>query len=79
MKEFQAYKKRGTGLLSRVTKSITTMGGSYMLKNRCEEYTKMYEYAQALGDVMGACDRISTRLQAEKTGEICTSASPIWQ
>ncbi|XP_067943314.1 sorting nexin-30-like [Watersipora subatra] len=64
--EFQAFKKKGSGLLSRVTRSLSAMGGSYMLKNRGEEYTSLLEYAQKFGDKIGAFERISTRLVAEQ-------------
>lgn len=51
-----------------MTKSISGLAGSYMLKHRSEEHTRMYEYAQALGDRMGACDRITHRIIAEQIG-----------
>lgn len=66
--QLQAYRKQGTGLLSRVAKSLSTLGGSYMLKRRDEEYTAMYDYAQALGDKMGAFERISSRVVTEHNG-----------
>lgn len=52
-----------------MTKSISTIGGSFMLKNRGEEHTKMYDYATGLGERMGACERITVRLLAEQSGK----------
>ena len=62
------FKKQGTGLLSRMTKSLSTMGGSFMLKNRGEEYTSLCEYAQTFGDKMGAFERITSRIVTEQQG-----------
>ncbi|KAF6018935.1 SNX7 [Bugula neritina] len=64
--EFQVFKKQGAGLFSRVTKSLSTKGGSLMLKNRAEEYSKMYEYAQSFGQKMAVFERIALRVSSEQ-------------
>ena len=44
------------------------MTGSMMLKNRSEHHTKIAEYAQSLGERMGAIDRVTSRLAGEQNG-----------
>jgi len=39
-----------------------------MLKNRAEEYSKMYEYAQSFGQKMAVFERIALRVSSEQNG-----------
>ncbi|XP_050397975.2 sorting nexin-30 [Patella vulgata] len=65
--EFQAHKKQGSGIFSRVTDSLHNMGASYMMKNRPPEFVVMHEYIQTFGEKLGVMDRISQRILKEST------------
>ncbi|XP_033737677.1 sorting nexin-30-like [Pecten maximus] len=64
--EFQAHKKQGSGILSRVSDSIHNISAAYMMKNRSPEFTMMHEYVQSFADKLGVLDRISQRVSKEQ-------------
>lgn len=53
-----------------MTRSLTTMGGSLMLKNRTEEYVEILDYTLAMGERLGAFERISLRVEEEQRGNL---------
>ncbi|KAK3609901.1 hypothetical protein CHS0354_036665 [Potamilus streckersoni] len=65
--EFQAHKKQGTGLISRVSDSIHNIGSSYMLKNRNPDFAIMQEYILMFGEKLAVMDRITQRVVKEQT------------
>lgn len=72
--EFQAHKKHGTGILSRMSDSIHNISASYMMKNRSPEFTMIYDYVQNFAEKLGVIDRISQRIVKEQTDyvlELC--------
>ena len=68
LQEFQAAKKEGTGLFSRVADSFHNISASYMMKNRSDDFTDMTDYIQTFGEKLGVIDRISTRILKEHYG-----------
>ncbi|XP_056017912.1 sorting nexin-30-like [Ostrea edulis] len=72
--EFQAHKKHGTGILTRMSDSIHNISASYMMKNRSPEFTMVYEYVQNFAEKLSVIDRISQRIVKEQTDyvlELC--------
>lgn len=65
--EFNAHKKQGQGLISRVTNSLHNMSASYMMKNRPPEFTAMHEYVQTFGEKLASIDRITQRILKEQS------------
>ncbi|XP_013413026.1 sorting nexin-30 isoform X2 [Lingula anatina] len=64
--EFQAYKKQGSGFISRTADSLRNLSASYMMKNRSPEFTMLQEYIQTFGEKLGTMDRIQQRLVKEQ-------------
>lgn len=65
--EFNAHKKQGQGLISRVSNSIHNMSASYMMKNRPPEFSVMHEYVHTFGEKLASIDRITQRILKEQT------------
>ncbi|KAK3091749.1 hypothetical protein FSP39_022320 [Pinctada imbricata] len=65
--EFNAHKKQGSGIISRMTDSIHNMSASYMMKNRSPEFTILYEYVQSFAEKLGVLDRIAQRVSKEQS------------
>ena len=66
--EFQAAKKEGTGLISRLADSFHNMSAAYMMKNRSAEFSEMTTYVNVFGEKLGVFDRISQRIVKEQYG-----------
>ncbi|XP_029640927.1 sorting nexin-30-like isoform X1 [Octopus sinensis] len=65
--EFNAHKKKGQGLISRVTNSLHNISASYMMKNRPPEFAVMHDYVQSFGDKLASVDRITQRILKEQS------------
>lgn len=67
--EFQALKKEGSGIMSRLADSFHNMSASYMVKSRPTEFANLADYVQSFGEKLGTIDRVSQRVLKEQYGE----------
>jgi len=72
LQEFQAARKEGVGVMSRLADSFHNMSAAYMMKNRDTEFDDITAYVNAFADKLAVTDRISQRLLKEQYGEFTT-------
>ena len=70
LQEFQAAKKEGAGVMSRLADSFHNMSAAYMMKNRDIEFDDITAYINAFADKLAVTDRVSQRLLKEQYGEL---------
>jgi len=70
MQEFQAARKEGAGVMSRLSDSFHNMSAACMMKNRDAEFDDITAYINAFADKLAVTDRISQRLLKEQYGEL---------
>jgi len=68
--EFQAAKKEGAGVMSRLADSFHNMSAAYMMKNRDVEFDELSAYISAFADKLAVTDRVSQRLLKEQYGNL---------
>jgi len=69
LQEFQAAKKDGAGVMSRLADSFHNMSAAYMMKNRDVEFDDITAYINAFADKLAVTDRVSQRLLKEQYGK----------
>lgn len=70
MQEFQAARKEGAGVMSRLADSFHNMSAAYMMKNRDAEFHDLTAYINAFADKLAVTDRVAQRLLKEQYGEL---------
>ena len=70
MQEFQAAKKEGTGVMTRLADSFHNMSAAYMVKNRVPDFVEATAYIYLFGEKLGVLDRISQRIVKEQFGRL---------
>lgn len=68
MQEFQAAKKEGSGVMSRLADSFHNMSAAFTMKNRDVEFDDITAYINAFADKLAVTDRVSQRLLKEQYG-----------
>jgi len=70
LQEFQAARREGASVMSRLADSFHNMSAAYMMKNRDAEFDELTAYINAFADKLAVTDRVAQRLLKEQYGEL---------
>ncbi|XP_050435766.1 sorting nexin-30-like [Adelges cooleyi] len=71
--EFATYKKRGTGLLRRMSNSLNTMAGSYNSRQVDFEFDPIRHHLQGLSEKLTMLEKVAQRIHKERK-ELCVES-----